>query len=341
MTMGHRTALAFASVIVTLAVVWFVRFRLPRQSSLSGRTPPAATMTASPKSDVMPSNLQIDAGSASQEDLRSEVRRRDRQDSQWEWKIPITFYGKVVDENMQPIAAAQVTFQWTNLSAKGTQSQQAQSDPQGLFSIDNVTGKRLVVRVSKTGYYASDSRNRFSFEYANPFEEIFHKPDPNTPVLFYLRKQKPAADVTSKSVEVLLSGDGSPLKLDLLSGRISDSGQVQVQAWKPWPPRPMEPAYEWKVVLAIPGGGFVETREDFAFAAPETGYEGPYVIDMSPALGSSWKVSAERSLYFVFGEPKKYGHMSLRTDGGSRYIFLDYVINQSGGRDLEPANKSP
>jgi hypothetical protein len=289
----------------------------------------------------MPSNLQIDAGSASQEDLRSEVRRRDRQDSQWEWKIPITFYGKVVDENMQPIAAAQVTFQWTNLSAKGTQSQQAQSDPQGLFSIDNVTGKRLVVRVSKTGYYASDSRNRFSFEYANPFEEIFHKPDPNTPVLFYLRKQKPAADVTSKSVEVLLSGDGSPLKLDLLSGRISDSGQVQVQAWKPWPPRPMEPAYEWKVVLAIPGGGFVETREDFAFAAPETGYEGPYVIDMSPALGSSWKVSAERSLYFVFGEPKKYGHMSLRTDGGSRYIFLDYVINQSGGRDLEPANKSP
>jgi hypothetical protein len=62
---------------------------------------------------------------------------------------------------------------------------------------------------------------------------------------------------------------------------------------------------------------------------------------MSPTLGRLWKVSAERSLYFVFGEPKKYGHMSLRTDGGSRYIFLNYVINQSGRRDLEPANKSP
>jgi hypothetical protein len=138
---------------------------------------------------------------------------------------------------------------------------------------------------------------------------------------------------------MVLSGDGTPLKLDLLNGNISAEGQLEVQAWKPWPPRPMEPPYEWKIVLAMQGGGFVETREDFAFEAPETGYEDPYVIDMSPTLGSLWKVSAERSLYFVFGEPRKYGRMSLRTDGGSRYIFLDYVINQSGLRDVESVEK--
>jgi hypothetical protein len=284
--------------------------------------------------------LQIDTASLSKEDVRSEVRRRDAQDGKWEWKIPIKFYGKAINGKGQPVPGADVQFQWTNLSAKGTEERRVETDPQGMFSIDNVAGKRLVVRVSKSGYYASDSRNRFSFEYANPFEEIFYRPNPNTPVLFYLREQTPAADVTSRSVEMVVSGDGTPLKLDLLNGKISIRGQLEVQAWKPWPPRPMEPPYEWKVLLVILGGGFFETHEDFAFEAPETGYEEPYVIDMSPRLGNLWKVSAERSLYFAFGEPKKYGRMSVRTDGGSRYVFLDYVINQSGGRNLENANPS-
>jgi hypothetical protein len=338
--MDRRIALVFTVVIATLTAAWFFRFKLPRQPSPPTRAAPGATMVRGPKSDVTPSNLQIDTASLSQEDVRSEVRRRDVQDSKWEWRIPIRFYGKAIDEKGQAVPGADVQFQWTNLSAKGSEKWRMETDSTGLFSIDNVTGKRLVVRVSKSGYYASDSRNRFSFEYANPFEEIFYRPNPNTPVLFYLRQQKPAIDVTSKSVEMVLAGDGTPLKLDLLSGKISTRGQLEVKAWKPWPPRPMEPSYEWKIMLVIPGGGFLETHEDFAFEAPETGYEEPYVIDMNPTLGSLWKVSAERSLYFAFGEPRKYGRMSLRTDGGSRYVFLDYVINQSGSRNLERGDKT-
>jgi hypothetical protein len=286
-------------------------------------------------------NVQIDVAGISREQAAAEVSRRDAHDSKWEWKIPLSFYGKAIDENGQLVSGADVRFQWTNLSAKGTAERETKTDEQGLFSLDNVEGKRLVVRVTKPGFYSSDSRNQLSFEYANPFEEIYHQPSRDRPVLFRLHKQGPPADLREKSIEIVLPGDGSSTKVELKTGKTGPNGELEVQAWKPWPPRPMDPPYEWKIVLAIPGGGFVETREDFAFKAPETGYEGQYVIDMSPTLGRLWKVSAERSLYFVFGEPKKYGRMSLRTDGGTRYIFLDYVINQSGGRDLEPANKSP
>jgi hypothetical protein len=283
---------------------------------------------------------QIDRALLSPQEIAAEVARRDRMDRKWEWKIPIKFYGIVLDESERPLAGANVHFQWTNLSARGTADADTTTDLQGHCSLENVDGKSLLVRVFKSGYYSTDSRNRWSFEYANPFEETFYQPSAAAPVIFHLRKQKPAADVTSKTVEMVLSGDGTPLKLDLVSGKISTSGQMEAQAWKPWPPRPMEPPYEWKIVLTIPGGGFVETREDFAFEAPETGYEQPYVIDMSPSLGRLWKVSAERSLYFTIGEPKRYGRMSLRTDGGSRYVFFDYVINQSGGRNLENATES-
>jgi hypothetical protein len=251
--MGRRSIVALVAGAIVVVTVGISRSKFATRSERTASTAGTSTVDASPSFDTTSLNSPVIPGSVNMEELRPEVRRRDRQDSKWEWKIPITFYGKVVDENGQPIATADVAFQWTNLSAKGTQGRQAQSDAQGLFSIDNVTGKRLVVRVSKLGYYASDSRNRFSFEYANPFEEIFHRPNPNNPVLFYLRKQRPAAHVASKSVEMVLSGDGTPLKLDLLSGKISPSGQVEVQAWKPWPPRPMEPPYEWKIVLTIPG----------------------------------------------------------------------------------------
>ncbi|PYI91948.1 MAG: hypothetical protein DME97_12205 [Verrucomicrobia bacterium] len=341
--MRRRTVIALAGTLVMVVTAWVFRPKLSTRSEHTENAEHAATdstVLASPSSGTESPNSQIDPGSLNREELRVEVRRRDARDSKWEWKIPIKFYGKVVDETGQPIPGADVHFQWTDLSAKGTTDRQARSDAQGLFSLDNVSGKRLIARVNKPGYYASDSRNHFSFEYANPFEEIFQRANIHAPVLFYLRKQNPTADVISKSVEMVLPGDGTGTTVELLSGKISATGQLQVQAWKPWPPRPMSPAYKWKVMFVIPAGGFIETHEDFAFKAPEAGYQETYEIDMNPTLSSQWQVSAERSMYFTFGEPRKYGRLSLRTDGNSRYIFLDYVFNQSGSRNLEPASKT-
>ena len=99
----------------------------------------------------------------------------------------------------------------------------------------------------------------------------------------------------------------------------------------------MSPHYDWKVTLAIPDGGFVEAHEEFAFEAPETVYEPTFEINMPASLGDVWKVSAEKTLYFTYGNPKKYGRLNLRTDGNSRYVFIDYVLNPSGSRNLEEA----
>jgi hypothetical protein len=91
-------------------------------------------------------------------------------------------------------------------------------------------------------------------------------------------------------------------------------------------------------------GGFVESAEEFAFEAPDAGYTSSFDIDMVASAKDNWKVSAERTLYFSYGESKKYGRLSLRTDGNSRYIFIDYVVNPSGSRNLEegaPRSSSP
>ena len=338
--MGRRTVIALAAALAILIIVWGFRPKLSTRSSMPRHTGPNSAVLASPSTDTKPPNSQIDPASLNREELRREVRRRDAQDSKWEWEIPIKFYGKVVDDTGQPVPAADVHFQWTTLSTRGTGEVDTQTDSQGRFALEGVHGKRLLVRLSKPGYDPSDSRNKLNFEYAIPFDEMYHEPHADAPVLFYLRKRKPSPDVISKSTKVMLQGDPAVLRFSLETSKPSSMGELLIEASKPWPPRPMSPPYDWHVAFHIENGGFIDSPNQFAFDAPETGYAPDYTIDMPATLDSEWKVHVERTLYFTFGEPKRYGRLNLRTNGNSRYIFLDYVINRSGSRNLEALSAS-
>jgi hypothetical protein len=328
-----------SGISIALWLAWPHRPNSTATSSSAART----ASTDQPDADLNNKgssrpNTQIATTSLSETEIREEVTRRDRSDSKWEWKTPISFYGKVVDETLAPISNASVHFEWTNLSPRGTSEANTSSDSQGLFSLGGVKGKRLLVRVTKQGYYNSDSRNRESFEFANPFEEIYYRPDTTSPVLFHLRKKGAGVQLIKKSVEVMLPSDGSGASIDLATGKLSQGGQMEIQAWKPWPPRPLSPHYDWKVLFTISDGGFIEAPAEFAFEAPEAVYSQPFEVNMPAKAGDAWRVSAEKTLYFAFGQPRKYGRLHFRTDGTSRYVFLDYVFNPSGSKNLEEAS---
>jgi hypothetical protein len=339
-----RRLVIIALVILSVAIVaWLVtsanRRKPPEASTVESArtllTTPGAVASATASRG--PGNTQIDLGSLSRDQVEAEVKRRDAEDSKWEWKTTIRFYGQAVDDKLKAVPNANVHFQWTDLSSKGTTEADATTDEHGQFYLDNVQGKRLLVRVTKPGYYSSDVRNRLSFEFANPFEEIYYQPQASTPVLFYLRKQGPGAELIRKSTEVVLPGDGTAAMIRLETGFIASDGQLEVKAWKPWPPRPMSPPYDWRLTLTIPDGGFIEFNEEFAFEAPEAGYIPSFEVNMPASASDRWKVSAEKTLYFSYGDPKKYGRLKFRTDGNSRYVFIDYVLNPSGSRNLEEA----
>jgi Carboxypeptidase regulatory-like domain len=333
--MNRRVILATAIVLFGVAVgfIYFTHHFTSQITKLE-----SSTARAGPKeSSSIPESgdEQISLSRFTREQAAAEVRRRERADPKWEWKIPINFYGLAVDENQQPVSGANVHLQWTNLSAHGTGESDTQTDSEGRFSLERVQGKRLLVRLSKPGYDPSDARNKLSFEYAIPVDEMYHEAHADVPVLFYLRKRKPSADVVSKSAKVMLQGDSTALRLNLDTSKPSTTGELLIEASKPWPPRPMSPPYNWHVAFHIENGGFIDAADQFAFNAPEAGYAPDYTIDMPATLGSEWKVHVERTLYFTFGEPKRYGRLNLRTNGNSRYIFLDYVINRAGDRNLE------
>ena len=70
-------------------------------------------------------------------------------DPQYDWKQPINFYGKVVDENRASVQGAGIHFSWNNLSPEGTAQADTKSDENGFFSLTERQGKRLYIEISR------------------------------------------------------------------------------------------------------------------------------------------------------------------------------------------------
>jgi hypothetical protein len=254
------------------------------------------------------------------------------------WKMPITFYGKVIDQNTNPIADAQIHFSWTDTSPEGRSEQNARSDTNGLFGLSGVTGRVLVVRVSKPGYYTSRRRST-GFDYGDGYQ-----PDGN-PVEFLLHKQGLGIDLISSrygvapNFHVAAPRDGTPVAVDLVQRKSGQGGQLVISQTKPDYLHTKQ-ATAWRFRMEIQDGGFVEHNDEFPVEAPEIGYQP--VVEFDFKIGeTNWTTMLTRNYYIVFGQPRRYGWLKIETRIGSGGATLEYAINPDGSRYLEPKPPSP
>jgi hypothetical protein len=264
-----------------------------------------------------------------------EVRAKDLVDQAWEWKMPINFYGRVVDENGQPVSAAKVQFSWTDLTPAGNSTAITTSDSEGAFSLRGTAGRVLQVDVSKEGYYKPKEERLKSFDYAAFWSGNYHQPNPGNPVLFHLRKKGAGEPISSGHLFTDIPTDGTAVRFDLLnSGRVSPTGQLEIVAvtnTEKYPPR----IFDWRASISVPSGGLVEHNVEFPFDAPQDGYQ-PRIDFSMPASAPNWKRGIDKSYFIQFGSPPRYGRIQVSIDGASPKIALDFWVNPSGSRNLEP-----
>lgn len=258
-----------------------------------------------------------------------------------EWQRPIEFYGKVVDENTNPVVGANISFAWSETPEReGEMTETTQSNGEGLFSLRGKHGPSLEVRVSKEGYYASH-HGHWGFSYSSGD----FSPDPRNPVIFRMRKQGEGTElITSASgirpnLPVRAPRDGSPVKVDLIGKRLAAVGDLEIRQVKP-EARQWQQATEWSFHMEIPDGGFVEQDEDFPFSAPVDGYK-PAVDFKFSKTDSNWNPQFTKGFYIAFGQPRKYGWLRVESNIGQETSFLTYNINPSGSRNLEPSSAAP
>jgi hypothetical protein len=349
MTTKRRRVVALILVLLGLAVSIGLVRRLPRSAKASPDASvraddPSSSATSPPKitnTRTDPVGPQKPGGPYVSSDPRWAVaREKDRVDHNWEWRMPIIFFGRVVDQDDHPIPAAKVEFNWTDLSAAGSSTETAFSAADGSFSLLGKKGRVLEVDVSKDGFYKLRAERLRSFDYAGFWEATYHEPDPARPVIFHLRKKGVVETLTSKDIQPPLPATGDPTRIDLLNGgQVSPDGQLEVSAvtnTEKYPPR----LFDWHASIAIRDGGLIEHKLEFPFEAPEDGYTPSVTFEM-PADAPDWRRDVDKTYFIRFGTPPRFGRIHVRFNGASQKVFLSYVVNSSGSRNLEAKTDEP
>jgi len=252
-----------------------------------------------------------------------------------DWQAPIEFYGRVIDENSNPVAGANITFKWAEIPAPdGNRTATTESDAEGLFSLHGKRGPSLAVWVGKNGYYAPH-RGQWGFNYALGPDII--SPDPQNPIVFVLHKKGKGESLIVMKRNYGIPRDGTPVSIDLTTGATttSKSGNLVVQCWTQDAGKRSGEKYDWHCVVSIPGGGAVTNNEEFAFEAPENGYAPSLEIAM-PADRPDWRDDVDLKFYYRLADGR-YGRMTFSMVAfGHHFCMIDSVLNPSGSRNLEP-----
>lgn len=252
-----------------------------------------------------------------------------------QWKTPIEFYGRVLDESNNVVSGAKVDYSCNDTSPSGTSYYHMQSDANGGFSFKGIQGKLLEVDVSKEGYYSYDPHGQF-FNYAGENQNFV--PDAGNPVVFRLRKKGEGANLIHLHTNFRVPKNGTPIRVDLTTGNLTTSSQnaFQVECWTHDTEKKDGWMFDWKCRVFVPGGGLQIYDEQFPFLAPESDYTNEDIIDEPLTLGNQWSQDVRRN-YYIHTADGNYGRMSFRMIAhGDHFSQIDSYLNLSGSRNLEP-----
>jgi hypothetical protein len=252
---------------------------------------------------------------------------------------PIDFWGKVVDQDGQPVAGATVTLTVNNTPDPygNLPKVTVLSDANGLFSLTGKNGLGLAVWASKDGYYSTSTQSAISLNYSlkggvnQPFPTQEHPS-----VLVLKKKGKPAA-LVHKRLHVSVPKDGTPVEINLTQGRAVAAGQgdLKVEAWAADHGRDVSHPFDWKCQVMVLGGGLQTRTGELDFTAPADGYQSQEQVTMQ-ADAPQWNGDMDRD-YFLKLSNGSYVRMKFSMiNGGDHFLALDYYLNPAqGDRNLE------
>jgi hypothetical protein len=210
----------------------------------------------------------------------------------------------------------------------------------------------LGVDVTKDGYLdlpASEMGNPTSskrIDYGLLEDKGAKFKDPNNPTIFTLHKLGPLEPmVYVDDQRWRLPVDGKPRNIALDSAKGIGPHQIEFRFESNWNQLPNEnesnfKRFDWKLEARIPGGGFVRNRSDYAFEAPESGYEEKIIIDY-PKDAPNWEKLVNRR-YFVRFPDGTHGRIRFGISGDSDrspLLMTSWMNLKPGSRNLASEKK--
>jgi hypothetical protein len=336
--MKQKYVIILLLIVLTIGFIWWLRpngqSRLQNAEPNTDSSEGDSAFKASVEAEITNHVGHQLAGSKTNDffQQRAEQMKLAGEDANDEWRTPIEFFGKVVDENDNPLAGSTISYSWNNLM--GTQTSVFQSDTQGLFSLHNEQGKFLSVKASKEGYYEFKPQGE-GFFYAGRNENFIA--DANNPIVFRLHKKGKAEPLIVSGRTVSISISGKPLELNLKTGQVVPVGQGDLMLEFVRTPLALTTnrhVFDWSLKITPRNGGLVTANGEFAFIAPDDGYRALEFIDMPVLLREKWmgRLTQQYFLKFSNGQYARV-HIDLMPYNGS--LKIDSFYNPAGSRNLE------
>lgn len=331
--MKRRNGIALlAAVLVAGSLWWLLRSPYPE--------PPVQVFTE-PSAPATPDSA---APIASPPKTEEELHRKTVAMIEKLFDAPIAFYGRVVDQNGNPVPDAEVGYTAADaFNASGSQFT-GKSDAAGYFRIAGIKGGGLLVGVGKEGYYPLEGKSSQNFGYGMGTDST-RRPPPTkeSPAVFVLHKMGKTEPLVRVEQSARIPKNGTPATVNLMTGRLSPNSDFRIEAWTEAPVQGRK--FSWRCRVTVPGGGLVEREGQFDFEAPEDGYKESVELGM-PAGADQW-TSQQEGDYFVKLPDGRFARIRFTMiAGGNHYFLLEAFLNpKPGSRNLEfdPAKvvKSP
>ncbi|HTB79776.1 MAG TPA: hypothetical protein VK717_02695 [Opitutaceae bacterium] len=259
----------------------------------------------------------------------------------------IEFYGKVIDQDRHPLADVSVyaTAIYHSAVSEGENKTETKTDAQGLFSFHDMKGRTLGIGLDKAGYEYGGDKGPFQYTDLVSKEEHFH-PDANSPVIFVMYKLRGAEPMIHGEKYFKLPHDGTPIRIDLLTGKQVENGGDILIAMKHdvWPNGiiPVQRKFNWSANIAPINGGVVESTQRLMYLAPEDGYIPALTFNYNSDT-PGWTSGVDESFYLKTRN-NIYSRVSIQLRAVAKVpsrtgISVEWWLNPSGSRNLEYDSK--
>jgi hypothetical protein len=248
-------------------------------------------------------------------------------------QLPLMYYGKVLDENNQPISGVQVSYTAHGVNQllqeifdKGT----VMSDERGIFKISGINGIGLMLDISHPNYYPYPD-NSTGFDKRSLPRKGYYSDSEEKAELFRMHSKGHPVPLTYRTGGFHAPSNGISTSYPLRGNtRAQILGYLQFSGWSGL--RSETYPYDWKVQIKSPNVGIVEATNYFDYVAPETGYSDTVTIEVS---GNE----SVRKTYFL-KVPAGYIRFKLEVIMvKGMFVTADYDFNPDGSRNLEPSQE--
>lgn len=333
--MKRKTALlAFLVLILAVAVGWWNRSgSQPTPSTREAVSSPVAATTAdTPAADTHKPSRGPMSPTAANASLSPQDRANLEKIGK-AFSTPISFWGRVVDQHGYPVPSATVHYSAADKYFKDGSKYEGISDARGFFSIANIKGAGLYVRVAKEGYYHIEGQSARSFGYGIPSATA--PPGKESPATLVLHKMGETEPLLQTEGAVPLPRDGTPTRITLRRqppiALVAGAGDIHVEVWTDDQNKDAQRRYDWRCRFTVPGGGLIARNNPLDFTAPAGGYATAFEHVM-PRTGSDWTNSLRQEFFLQLSDGT-YARVKFNlVAGGDHFVHLQCVINPKPGR---------